>query len=163
MGKISASGEAQKTTLAVCHLKAPVSVETGHLPQLKRSRVLARRHQRATIATAIHRLDEVSPYQSDFKFCLGVRRIRPQTQSTRSFPGQTKILDRAWRGFQIDNLKSAIASFPLDGTGWLSRNIVDDAIHAFYFVDDPVGNSAEQFVRKTHPIRRHAILAFDYS
>jgi len=85
MSKISASAEAQKTTLAVCHLKAPVSVETGHLPQLKRSRVLARRHQRATIATAIHRLDEVSPYQSDFKFRLGVRRISPQTQSDKIF------------------------------------------------------------------------------
>jgi len=45
---------------------------TGHPPHLKPSRVLARPHQRLAIATAIRGPDEVAPYQSDFKFCLGV-------------------------------------------------------------------------------------------
>src|SRR5205814_2130917 len=52
-------------------------------------------------------------------------------------------------------------SLPLDSARWLARDIVADAIHALDFVDDATGNSREQFVRKTHPVRRHAVLTFD--
>jgi len=57
---------------------------TGHPPQLKPSRVLARPHQRLAITAAIRLLDGVSPYPPDFKSRLG-RRISPQIQNDKIF------------------------------------------------------------------------------
>ncbi len=43
----------------------------------------------------------------------------------------------------INNRKSAIGTFllPLDRARWFGRDIVNDAIDAFDFVNDPVGDA----------------------
>ena len=52
-------------------------------------------------------------------------------------------------------------SLPLDRARRFARDVVDDAVDAFDFVADAVGNAGEQFVGKAHPIGRHAVLALD--
>lgn len=47
--------------------------------------------------------------------------------------------------------------FPLDGRRRLGTDIVDHAVDALDLINDPVGNLAEQFRGKLHPIRGHAI------
>ena len=59
----------------------------------------------------------------------------------------------------IGNRKSR--SLPLDRARGFTRDIVNDAVNAFDFVADAVGNAREQFVRDAHPVGSHAVLAFD--
>ena len=51
--------------------------------------------------------------------------------------------------------------FPFDRARRLARDIVTNAIDAFYFVDDSGGDSRQDFVGNPHPVGGHAILAFD--
>ena len=64
------------------------------------------------------------------------------------------------RGGQAE-VRSVTELLPLDRARWLARDVVDDAVDAFDFVNDAVGDAGEQFVRQSHPIGGHAILAFD--
>ena len=48
-------------------------------------------------------------------------------------------------------------SFPLDRRRRLGADVVDDAVDAAHFVDDPVGDAAEHVVRKGIPVGRHAV------
>ena len=52
-------------------------------------------------------------------------------------------------------------SLPLDGAGRFAGDIEDDAIDAFDFVADAIGNACKQFVRDAHPVGGHAVLTFD--
>src|SRR5258708_5637671 len=50
---------------------------------------------------------------------------------------------------------------PLDGRGWLAGDVVDDAIDASNFVDDPRAYPGEDVKRDPGPVRRHPIVAGD--
>jgi hypothetical protein len=43
----------------------------------------------------------------------------------------------------IRNQQLAISSFPLDGARWLGRDIEDNAVDAFNFVNYPIGDKGE--------------------
>ena len=47
--------------------------------------------------------------------------------------------------------------FPLDGGGRLGGDIVDDAVNAFDFIDDPAGNAVQDFVGQLVPVGGHAV------
>src|SRR5580692_7872694 len=51
--------------------------------------------------------------------------------------------------------------FPFDGTRRFTRNIVAHSVDALYFVDDSSGDTGQNLIRNSDPVRGHAILAFD--
>ena len=64
-------------------------------------------------------------------------------------------------GVLILSAVKRIALLPLDGSGRLARNVVDDAVDATYFVDDAVRNPRRQVVRQMCPVRSHEIQCFN--
>src|SRR6478735_4171915 len=51
--------------------------------------------------------------------------------------------------------------FPFDGTRRFTRNIVTHPIDALYLVDDSSGNTGQDLIRDSDPVRSHTVLAFD--
>jgi hypothetical protein len=43
----------------------------------------------------------------------------------------------------IANRQSKTASLPFDRARRLRRDVVDDAVNAFHFIDDPIGDAGE--------------------
>ena len=46
---------------------------------------------------------------------------------------------------------------PLDGCGWLGRDVVADAVDATYLVDNLVGDLGQEVVRQMCPVGSHGI------
>src|SRR5256885_5647746 len=57
------------------------------------------------------------------------------------------------------DVTESLPSFPFDRRRRLRADVVDDAVDAFDFVDDPRRDAREQFVGQPRPVRRHAIAA----
>ena len=53
--------------------------------------------------------------------------------------------------------KRAAFSFPFNRAGGFGADVIDDAVDAFDFVDDAVGNFTEQVVGQVHPVGGHAV------
>lgn len=54
-----------------------------------------------------------------------------------------------------------LISFPFNRGGRLAGNVVDDAVDAADFIDDAVGDLAEEFVRQMAPDGGHEVGRFD--
>ena len=56
------------------------------------------------------------------------------------------------------NVAESPPSLPLDRCRRFAGDVVNHAVDTADFVDDPVGDFAEQFVRQVRPLRGHEVL-----
>jgi hypothetical protein len=52
---------------------------------------------------------------------------------------------------------------PLDGRGWLARDVQDYTIDSLNFIADSVGDSGKDLLRRKHPVGSHSIGRFNDS
>src|SRR5439155_26938320 len=64
---------------------------------------------------------------------------------------------------QTEPHSSRNSLLPLDSPRRFGGDVEHAAVDAFHFVDDPVGDFFEQFVRQLHPVGGHAVLRFHYA
>src|SRR5207244_2377599 len=91
------------------------------------------------------------------------RSIAPRAMgrtSRGSSANSRRLIDSILPQSEIENRQSKIASLPLDRARWFAGDIEHDAVNAFDFVTDSVGNARKQLVGDAHPVGGHAVLAF---
>src|SRR4030095_7600938 len=86
------------------------------------------------------------PSTTWYTWLVSLRASRHASKSSNRLTSPTAILHtQRHTGSPAHRLTvTSSLSLPFNRRRWLGRNIIDHAIHTFYFVDDPGGKTREQ-------------------
>src|SRR5690348_7047191 len=89
---------------------------------------------------------------------------RAPDPTTRTFNDSARLAQKGSRTWPVSprfaqNAPNLWLLLPLDGAGWLARDVEHHPVNALHLVDDAVADPGQHLVRDTRPVRGHRVLA----